>query len=250
MTQQRPVLATAPSRRHPVTQRPSEQKRWTFSFRFFNQIDYFGLSKSDADWFVSLLARLATLSQEPIERMRADPTTQNAWRYHPVNWSQKNIPIQRTDLTWVTPEYRDNEAEYPLVQFMISRTLGRVVGFWDESDVFNIVLLDPLHNIWPTKNTGYRVDPCSPMDCRFTALLGDILQAQGIACNGNECPSHNALKRLPTFERLYTALLIHVGEELQDKLAKSLENGWDLHQLFELGLECAIASGDDQKSAD
>lgn len=237
MCSRRPVVNDAPaSRPRPITGQQSQQKRWTFTFRFFRQIDFFGLDRQDGSWFASLLARLAALSEEPIERMRSDMTERDAWRYHQINWQQKNIPIQRNDLTWVTPHYRDNEAEYPLMQFMVSKSLGRVVGFWDENDVFNIVLLDPLHNIQPTQATAYRIDPCSPADCRFTALMKEVTDAQSNECIGTACPSHLALRAIPGFNATCTAMFITVDDSLNDKVAKSLNAGWTLSDIFELGL--------------
>ncbi len=241
MTARKPVLAAKPSSQHPTTPRPLEHKQWTFSFRYFRQIEFFGLSEADATWFVSLIQRLTVLSQEPLERMKSDATAKDAWRYHHINWSQKNIPIQRSDLTWVAPRYRDNETEYPLIQFMVSQSLGRVVGFWDEDRVFNIVLLDHLHNLQPTKSFAYRVDKCSPVDCRYTSILGAIEKARVIACNGNNCPSYHAMQNLPIFEETHTAILIRVDDLIAAELTKSVDAGYSLHDIFELGLGCANA---------
>jgi hypothetical protein len=123
-----------------------EKKPWLFSFRFWEQIRYFGLDESSSSWFVSLLEKFTECSKEDLDKFRSDPGKRDAYRFHEINWSQKGIPIQKEHLTWVDATYLNNSTEYPFVQFQISQALGRIVGFFDEKEVFNIVLLDPLHN--------------------------------------------------------------------------------------------------------
>ncbi len=48
--------------------------------------------------------------------------------------------------------------------------MGRVVGFFDEDRVFNVVLLDPLHNIQPSKTYNYRVRASYIAQCQLTKL--------------------------------------------------------------------------------
>jgi hypothetical protein len=190
-----------PDQKIHVSQRPEKPRRWVFSFRFWRQIEFFGLDKSQPSWFVSLLDRLAELSELEIDDFRSDPASKRYHRYHGIDWDQKNIPIKREDLTWLEPDYRDNPAEYPLVQFMVSKALGRVVGFWDENDVFCVVLLDPLHNIQPSKYHSYKIDPCSPLSCEYTSLLVDINKIRGQECIAEQCPVRLALDGIPVRER-------------------------------------------------
>lgn len=111
--------------------------------------------------------KLTELSKKDIKDFVANGTGKDTWRYHPISWMQENIPVQREDLDWVHKDYLENKEEYPLLQFQISKSLGRVVGFWDEFQIFNIVLLDPLHNIQPSKDYNYRVNYCSPLDSEY-----------------------------------------------------------------------------------
>jgi hypothetical protein len=172
----KPVLGKEPQTSIlPVNnQRPSAEFKWSFSFRFWRQIEYFGLNRTDSRWFVSLLERLQTLSEEGIDTFLIDSGKKKSYRYHEINWSQKNIPIQRKDFNWLSKDYLNNEDEYPFVQFQVSKALGRIVGFFDENRIFNILLLDPLHNIQPSSFHNYRVDPCYPLTCYYSLLIDKV----------------------------------------------------------------------------
>lgn len=239
MTKNRPQLkdnaAALGARVIPKTN-PPPITQWVFSFRFWRQIEFFGCSESNPKWFVSLLQKLGELGNYSIDEFRSDPTAQSVWRYHEINWSAKNIPIQRDVLTWVDEKYRNNEAEYPLMQFMISRALGRVVGFWDEKKVFQIVLLDPLHNIHPVKKFGYRVDKCYPLGCQYTSLIGQIEGLKKMSCTGSNCPANVALQQLPSDHVPYNVLLCRVSDMLVGKVMSQLDAGASLEDILEYGI--------------
>jgi hypothetical protein len=150
------------------------EKLWSFSFRFWRQMDHFGFEGAglNAGWFVSLLDQLKSLSQETVEDIRrgGDSRKAKVLRYHEINWSQPNIPIKRQDFDWLPEDFLDNEAEFPFFQFQISTGKGRIVGFWDDAEIFNVLLLDPRHNLQPSKDFNYRVDPCAPMRNQFEEL--------------------------------------------------------------------------------
>lgn len=194
-----PVLDREPvQHKNPVLLSTPGDNRWSFSFRFWNQIEYFGLNKSQPKWFVSLLEKLKELSDKQIDKFLADGTERDAWRYHPIDWNQKNIPIQQKDLEWIDSAYKDNPIDYPLLQFQVSQALGRVVGFWDENNIFNIVLLDPHHNIQPSKPHNYRVDACSPLSCEYTSLLFEIDTIKRLRLCKDKCGYTDILEQIPT----------------------------------------------------
>lgn len=71
----------------------------------------------------------------------------------------RNCPIKKEDLLSVPNNIRDNKEEDFFWQFQLSKGTGRVVGFFNEmNSIFYIVLLDPKHNIQPSKKFGYAVD--------------------------------------------------------------------------------------------
>jgi len=196
----KPVAGEIPSPKVPNVGNIPEEPRWTFSFRFFKEVDNFGLNQKQPNWFSSLLVRLNELSNKKISEIISNPIERDAWRYHEINWSQKNIPVQYDDLEWIDKSYRSNAEEYPLYQFQVSQALGRVVGFWDEKQVFNIVLLDPMHNIQPSKRYNYKVDACFPNNSEYSELL---LKIQKIVTDNTcsaGCPFPEQLHNIHTFE--------------------------------------------------
>ncbi|WP_299200471.1 hypothetical protein [uncultured Amphritea sp.] len=235
-----PVLDFVPSKsKEPVLLKPPEKLRWTFSLRFWRQIDFFGLDKSQPKWFVSLLDKLKDLSDKEIENFISDAAEQNNWRYHPINWNQKNIPIQRKDLDWLDTCYRENPEDYPILQFQISKSLGRVVGFWDEKNVFNIVLLDPLHNIQPSQSHSYKVDPCSPLSCNYSSLLYDIDALKNQDLCVEKCGYKDKLKDFPSSSN-YTNVVMHFLDDTQKaELDSVIDNGYSHTEIMLLGIELA-----------
>lgn len=235
-----PVLDFEPSEsKDPVLLNPPEKLRWTFSLRFWKQIEFFGLDKSEPKWFVSLLDKLKDLSDKEIEKFISDATEQSSWRYHPINWNQKNIPIQREDLDWLDPCYRDNPDDYPILQFQISTSLGRVIGFWDEKNVFNIILLDPLHNMQPSKSHSYKVDPCSPLSCDYSSLLYDFeaLKSQNLC--SDDCGYKERLQTFPSTGN-YTNVVMHFLDDVEkSELDAAVGNGYSHTEIMLLGVEVA-----------
>ena len=232
------IPLTPASRNRPSTDRPAPPKRWTFSFRYWKEIEYFGLSETKSKWFVSLMERLGELSKLEIDRFLADQPEKAAWRYHDINWTQQNIPIQLKDLDWIDACYLRNPEEFPLVQFMVSKTLGRIVGFWDENQVFNIVLLDPLHNIQPTKKFSYRVDKCFPLGCEYTELLLQIEKVKAQECNGENCPAYSALQQPLSTSLQANVVLIQIDDGLMNDASLLMEQDKTLTlvSLLEFGI--------------
>jgi hypothetical protein len=217
-----PVAGDIPSPKIPKAGIIPEEPRWTFSFRYFREIDNFGLRQQQSSWFSSLLVRLNELSNRKISDITSTPGERDAWRYHEINWSQKNIPVQYHDLTWIDESYRGNPEEYPLYQFQVSQALGRVVGFWDEKQVFNIVLLDPMHNIQPSKSHNYKVDSCSPNESEYSGLLLKIQKIVAENSCSSSCPFPSQLNDIHRFNLgAETSILIFPITDVQ---SASLDN--------------------------
>lgn len=155
---QKPVLAGNPQQaaQRPQIVSPPPQKKWTFSFKYWKQINYFDVGAENSKWFVSLFERLSEMSSLTMDSILNDEASKEALRMHDINWEWKNIPINKSDIDWIPEEYWD-KPEYPLIQFHVSKAKGRVAGFIDENNVFNIVLLDPKHNLQPCKFNGHKV---------------------------------------------------------------------------------------------
>jgi len=235
----KPVLNYQPKEQQKPLLQNIEKKKWRFSFRFWRQIEYFGLDRCSPSWFVSFLERLQDLSNQEIKSFISDGTTKEAYRYHTIDWNQKNIPIQRKDLVWIDEDYRENEMEFPLLQFQISKSLGRIVGFWDEFNVFNIVLLDPLHNIQPAKSHHYKVNDCSPLSCDYSSLLYDIEKIKNQShCTNPNCAYAQRLNNLPS-KINYINVLMHYIDDIDLKAANQLikqKKANSLTEIFQYGI--------------
>jgi hypothetical protein len=232
---QRPIAGKEPDGQQKVRiDKKPDAPRWLFSFRFWRQIEFFGLDRTPATWLVSVLDRLQQLSSKNVGDFIVDSAERDGWRYHKIDWEQPSIPVQREDLVWIDPLYLNNEDEFPLYQFQVSQTLGRVIGFWDENRYFNIVFLDPFHNMQPTKRTGYRVDPCGPLE-EVASECADNGCDKGKRLTGfNDCK-----KQLQAFN----VLMVKVGDPMKLKAADELiETGVvkSHSEIFEYGLAKAL----------
>ncbi|NIF52597.1 hypothetical protein [Burkholderia sp. Ax-1724] len=166
---------------------PTAGTRWSFSFTFFREIEKFGLSAGDVPqtWLLSVLERFKELGSQEVDEILSDHVKRDYYRFHPIDWNARNIPVKRKELDWIAEDYRDNEEEFPLAQFMVSMGRGRIIGFFDEKNVFQVVLLDPLHNMQPSSRFHYLVDPCSPLGCEFTRLhnsISDVVRKADHSC--------------------------------------------------------------------
>lgn len=220
-----------------------ENKNWEFSFKNFQQIDKFGLDGGGIanDWLVSLLERLKQLSQESIENILGDHIMADSYRYHAINWTAKNIPIERKALDWISEPYKSNPEEYPIDQIMLSKGTGRIVGFFDENWVFHLVLLDPLHNLQPSKDFNYTVNPSSPLNCQLTQL--QMAVREGLQhCSGHACVASARIQDAldeKTYSERYGIVLLKVEDAQTLKDAQDLiaEKGADSYtEIFETGL--------------
>jgi hypothetical protein len=211
-------------------------KTWSFSFCYFNQIKFFGLDRISPEWFVSFIERLQDLSNTDLEVFFKDTKKKLDYRYHEINWDSKNVPIKRADLKWLPSDYLNNENEYPFYQFQISKANGRVIGFWnEESSIFYIVLLDPHHNIQPSKSYNYKIDDCYPLSSQYSSLCKDIDDVLRTKSCKEDCPVKIKLKSIPTQQNqtniMYCYLEDDYYRELQDKLGTK-----SISDIIELGL--------------
>src|SRR4051794_32604695 len=76
------------------------------------------------------LAQGLTGLSKTYEEIVSDPAEKGRWRYHEINWKARNVPINLEDLDWIDREYIKNQEEFPLVQFQVTKALGRIIGFW------------------------------------------------------------------------------------------------------------------------
>ena len=97
-----------------------KRRKITFSFSYFKQIPNFQIGECSKGWHIGLLERLGALGTMTPQEVLEENRGSIALRCHPIDWSAKNIPIQRKDLDWLPKEILDNETDFPIMQFSIT----------------------------------------------------------------------------------------------------------------------------------
>ena len=171
-----------------------KRRKITFSFSYFKQIPNFELDDCSKAWHIGLLERLGTLTNMTPQEVLEENKGSIALRCHQIDWSAKNIPIQRKDLDWLPKEILENETDFPIMQFSITKGTGRIVGFFDRDPyIFHIVLLDPNHNIQPSKKTNYQIQPTTKGISQYDELLNKLDRIKKIVsnCPNGKCELHS-----------------------------------------------------------
>lgn len=227
---------------------PTDDQRWSFSYRYFQEIKNFGLDSASIDkkWMLSVVYRLQELSKLTIsEVVESRTVVEGSLRIHDINWQQKNIPIKRTDLSWIDDVYLKNPEEYPIMQLAVSKALGRIIGFFDEQNSFQIVLLDPLHNAQPSKFNGYKVQLCRPLGCEITTVLNEARKAVA-KISDRDCDCAADLEASLIWKKLHPggALVIPSSDDgiikdADDVIELGLAAGYE--EIVRAGVEALIA---------
>ena len=85
-----------------------KRRKITFSFSYFKQIPNFQIGECSKGWHIGHLERLGALGTMTPQEVLEENRGSIALRCHPIDWSAKNIPIQRKDLDWLPKEILDN----------------------------------------------------------------------------------------------------------------------------------------------
>jgi hypothetical protein len=222
-----------PQKKTPVLSGKEFSTKFTFSLQYFKQIKYFEIGNLKDSWYVSLIERLQQLSQKDWQAFEKDIVEKRKHRYHVINWESKNVPIKRSDLNWLDKDYLNNEEDFPIIQFQISMALGRVVGFWDVYHVFQIILLDPMHNIQPAQLYSYKVDDTYLISCEYSSLIIDLVKLQDNIQSNCTCKTCAQLKTLPSKLNQTNLLIAHLDDESKNKVESM---GLTMQQIIEVGL--------------
>lgn len=230
---QKPLTGKKPQKKGLVI--PQEDKGspfLTFSFKFFGQQKFFGIGDQDAGWFANLFDRIKDLSGKT-NTIIDDPIERDSYRLHPIDWSAKNCPITIAELTSVPKNIKDHAEKDSFWQFQLSRGTGRVVGFFNEDfTVFYIVLLDPKHNIQPSKDYGYAVDETKDAITEYERIQMCIADA---VKESVKCGKDNQACPLPRISAEYLrsgVFYAYIDPELKDKYRELVESG-EFQEKFE-----------------
>ena len=197
----------------------------TFSFKYFGQQDYFGIGDTDASWLANLLDRMKDLSNKTA-KILDDPSERKSYRLHPIDWSAKNCPITINNLLSVPQNIKDNIEDNFFWQFQLSKGTGRVVGFFDENfSIFYVVLLDPKHNIQPSKDYGYSVDKTKIAYTEYERIqmwIADAFKRRLKKCLlEKDCPLYNINDVYYNSDMFYAS----IDPELKEKYEELIKTG-------------------------
>lgn len=238
-----PPVARGGQYQVPASQAPPP-KRFTFGLTYWRQIEFFNVGSSPRSWFISLLDRLAALGKERLEDIRtnrAGPKAR-ALRFHPLDWTARGIPISQGD--FATEEWlgRDFFQDNDFCQFQVSTGKGRIIGFFDETDIFQIVLLDIDHNAQPSKKQNYQVVGNRAGDSEYNNLLR-ALTRQHVKCKNRQCGIISEISKLLDINtesvKGKMALVLYLEENCCQKIINHADqdDGLDLETLITLALE-------------
>lgn len=214
------------------------KEKLVFSFLHFKQIENFGIGNCSSKWHISLIERLSTLENMTTQEVLEDNRGSSSLRCHPIDWSNKNVPITRTDLTWLPSEILKNDSEFPIMQFALTIGTGRIIGYFDkDTSVFYIVLLDPEHNIQPAKKHNYQIQPTTKGISQYDDLLTKVDSIKNFV---DKCPHTAACKILPHIKNTQVEHNI-IYTPLDDEFYSSYQELLKEHTLQEI-LESGILS--------
>ena len=154
---------------------PIEDTGISFSFRYFKQIDNFGITGKDDVWMSGLLDQLRLLSEKNADELLSDVTMKDYLRMHTLDLSEGKSALSLDDFASIPERYRPTAIDCPIMQFQISKANGRVIGFFNHNhSVFYIVFLDPQHNAQLSNYNGYKIREISPCMSEFDDLMAKI----------------------------------------------------------------------------
>lgn len=142
----------------------AQKPRLSFSFRYFRQIENFGITGKDDVWMSGLLQQLALLSDKDPESLLSSYGDRKQLRLHTLDLSSGKSALSMADFSFIDKENMPDGNENPFWQIEISTANGRIIGFFSaDHTVFYIVFLDPNHNAQLSNYSNYkvrRIEPC------------------------------------------------------------------------------------------
>lgn len=139
------------------------KKNVTFSFRFFKQIQNFGIHKQESKWFSGLFERLKSISDKEFDDLVSNPSIKKNLKLHPLNLNSGTSALSKDDFSFIPEEFLPKSEDCEYWQFQVTKANGRIIGFFNNNHtVFYIVFLDPCHNAQLSNYNDYKVRIIEP----------------------------------------------------------------------------------------
>lgn len=135
-----------------------QKKCVTFSFRFYRQIENFGISGMNDVWMSGLLEQLKVISEKEFDDLVGNPAEKKYFRLHELDFGAGKSALTQEDFEFIPDEFLPKGDDCKYWQFQISKANGRVVGFFNnDHTIFYVVFLDPNHNAQLSNYSDYKV---------------------------------------------------------------------------------------------
>lgn len=231
----KPVTPKIERLKKPYLKRHHTSPNINFSFKDWRQINNFGLGQEKPKWFASMLDAIKNMSTRSVRQLEVDKKLATDIRYHPIDWNAKKCPLKRSQIDWVEPEIIQNEEEFTFYQFQISKGKGRIIGYWFPVNTFNIVLLDPLHNLQPAADYNYKIDHTSTLLTPYESMLKDFEEIKSMTCENESCTCKKKLEEFPRQDQWGDIFLIKADQEICEFLNK-VSAKHSVHDLLEFAM--------------
>lgn len=120
----------------------NKRKEIIFSFRYLLEDSDFHIDHDDASYFQTIIRRMQEVCRQTFISLVVNNS--RAWRFHRVTWSDERVSRDGFGIPGEEDLY--DEA----YQFSVSgNEHGRIVGFFTDGRIFNIVWFDKDHTLYP-----------------------------------------------------------------------------------------------------
>lgn len=190
----RPKISDQPQ--VPKQNKKAKGAKFSISFAFWTQRENFGLSPKgdDSAWYVSLFDGLRGICAHDVDTIQCDPNLKNQLNIHRFDWSRGNmgISISKKEFEDLIPLQYRNSPEYEPFQIQVSTGHGRLIGFYDENNIFQLLLLDPNHNFCLSNYSEYKIRPTQKKLSQFEVMhnLVQAIKEDSLKhCKQTTCPA-------------------------------------------------------------
>lgn len=208
----------------------------TFSFKYWGQLKYFGLSEGTPDLFSGIYEGLGRVGPELGQLRHGKHVNSEPYNYHKVDLTQAKVPLKRDDFDWLPDAIRKNKAEFDFFQFSIFHEPIRIVGFFDaRKPIFHVVLVDLHHNIQTARNFP-DATYCYPVLSRGEELIRVVNDVKEWT-DRSQCSCKIAIQKIIEEDATYTKGFVFIPRDTLDMgIQKAAAKGKTHKDIYEDGV--------------